>query len=54
MIDQIRAYAWKIVRYRNPDRLKVRGRADARHLEKLRRVDSAAANDHLAARLRRA
>ena len=52
VIDQIRADARQVVQHGNTDRLQVLGRADPRHLQKLRRVYGAAADDHLASRLR--
>ena len=50
MVRQIGADPRQFVDYRDPDRAQVPGRADAGNLQKLRRVDGAARNDHLARR----
>ena len=50
VVGQVGADARQIVHDVDADRLQVRGRPDARHLQQVRRVDGAARQDHLARR----
>ena len=50
VVGQVGADARQIVHHRHADRLQMRARPDARHLQQVRRVDGAARQDHLARR----
>jgi hypothetical protein len=50
MVVEVGADAGQVVQHRHADRLQMRRRADAGNLQQMRRVDRAAAEDHLARR----
>ena len=50
MVGEVGADPRQLVQHRDPDRAQMLGRADARDLQQVRRVDGAAADDHLARR----